>query len=361
MGKTDKSKSVVATSTAAVSKKRPKKSIDGVSKSRKSVSKVKPVAKPKVIAPVAPTVSVTKPTMSDVVHPSQHRRQPQPSTTLMRRAVHKPHINVSAQSGRVSAPLNTNGTLVVPSTAIDSKMSVSSVDIMRLNRAKHVPKSKLVTRFNPQPAAFIASEPLQITAPSKSTVSTIPSTAAKDDIFTKAIHTANAHAQPKVPASRYKKHRFGNAGKVAGITAATLSIALIVGVLVYQNMSSIKLQLASSKAGFAATLPSQKPSGYSLANFSAASGIVSAHFRSNSDTTRTFTITEKESTWDSAALRDNYVRNNASNYQVVESGGRTIYLYNGNTATWVSGGIWYLVTNADSLSNADLIALATSM
>jgi hypothetical protein len=72
-------------------------------------------------------------------------------------------------------------------------------------------------------------------------------------------------------------------------------------------------------------------------------------------------LTEKTSAWNSATLRDNFVASNAKTYQTVETGGRTIYLYGQNQASWVNGGIWYQVQSNGALSNHQLVELATSL
>ena len=48
------------------------------------------------------------------------------------------------------------------------------------------------------------------------------------------------------------------------------------------------------------------------------------------------------------------------NYQVVVGGGRTVYLYGSRNATWVNNGLWYVLQGNDSLSNQQLVQLATS-
>lgn len=352
-GKTTQTKRASKARTGAVSKKRTK-SVDGVSRAS---------SKSKVLAPktkVTPATVVKKPTMSDVVHPSsaKHAHHPvQRSQTLMRSTVHKPE---AAKRPHITAPIDRNGVLV--KTPLPAKLSVNDVDTQRLKHAQATPKSKLVTRFNDTGAAYVPIVPAPaIPTAARPVMTPAPTPVShQNDIFTAALHAATSHQQPPVKQHFKKQHR-GPARRILAVSGAALTAVLLIGLVVSQNMTSIRLQLASSKAGFSATVPSNQPSGFGLSKFSAAANEVTAHYTSNSDNDRRFTITEKPSTWDSATLRDSYVKQITQNYQIVEESGRTVFLYNNDTATWVNGGIWYIISGANSLSNKQLIDLATSM
>ena len=87
---------------------------------------------------------------------------------------------------------------------------------------------------------------------------------------------------------------------------------------------------------------------------------MAAQFHSNSDG-RGYTITQKRSSLDSGSLRDGFVAPTDAHYQEAEAGGLTIYLYGNRNATWVNGGIWYVVQANGSFSDRQLIELATSL
>jgi hypothetical protein len=70
---------------------------------------------------------------------------------------------------------------------------------------------------------------------------------------------------------------------------------------------------------------------------------------------------QKQSTWDSTALHDNFVAAKNGSYQTIQSAGRTIYTYGNGNATWVNSGVWYQVTSNGSLKMNDLVNLANSM
>jgi hypothetical protein len=297
--------------------------------------------------------------MNDVVPKKggQHlSRHVQASNTLMRTAVHKPTAPVRH---RVTMPIDMSKTLA--RAAVPAKLSVGEVDTLRLRHAKAIKKSTLVTRFTSSTGAFQPTTPMAPTQLStvQPAAPTIPATSHSTDLFISAMNAATSHEQPHQKAASHKRRRRG--GRIIAISAATLSVIAVGSLMVFQNMGNIRLQLASSKAGFSASIPTYNPSGFGLKDFSASTGIVQANFKSNSDSSRNFTITEKPSSWDSDTLRDSYVRQTTQNYQVVQSAGRTVYIYNTDTATWVNGGIWYIVNGNGSLSNNQLIRLATSL
>ncbi len=332
---------------------RKRRSIDGIASpaTAKQAATVMPVSNAAAMPPI--TNPAKRPTMHDVVRPTkQTSRQLEHSKTLMRSAVHKP---IPAPRHHVTTPLPSH----LAAVTVAPKLSVAAVNNRRLRHASAINKSKLVTRFSDTTGTFQPTAPRQFSPVAKPIMAPTP-VSKSNDMFMSALNAATSHQQSPVKLHAHKQSR-RRGSTIMAVSVATLGVALLLGFVVSQNMGSIRLQLASSKAGFTASVPTHKPSGFSLGNFSASAGVVTAHFHSNSDNDRKFTITEKPSGWDSTALRDSYVKQVTLNYQVVESAGRTIYLYDGDSATWVSGGVWYLVTGASSLSNSQLIQLATSM
>ncbi|HXR49659.1 MAG TPA: hypothetical protein VN778_01380, partial [Verrucomicrobiae bacterium] len=128
----------------------------------------------------------------------------------------------------------------------------------------------------------------------------------------------------------------------------------------YANLTSIQLQVASSKAGFTANLPSYQPIGYSFAHLNYSPGNVAMQFQSNSDS-RAYAISEKLSAWDSQTLRSDFVAGIGQDYQTVQTAGHTLYVYGKNNATWVNSGIWYQIKSDGALSVHQLVELASSM
>lgn len=126
-------------------------------------------------------------------------------------------------------------------------------------------------------------------------------------------------------------------------------------------MSGLKLHMASAKAGFAASLPGNKPAGYHLGQLNSSAGVVAMNYKSNSDEDRKFSITQKTSSWDSNTLRDLYVQPADKDYSIVETNGLTVFIYGDNSATWVNNGVWYVVHGNGSLSDNQLLDIAKSL
>lgn len=283
-------------------------------------------------------------------HAQQH------SKTLMRTTVHKPAPGLKRH---VKAVARTDILAKQPDVKIVPKLSIAHVDAKRLKRASTMAKSQLISRFSDAgvKSRVITEPPTFITEASQPLVSypaSLQTAKPSLDIFEKALMRATAHQQPK---HRVKtKHRRGY-----NIATAALAVILLGGFLAYQNVANLTMSHASAKAGFQASLPGYRPSGFALGNFTYSPGSVAVNFHSNSDD-RSFAVIEKVSDWDSQALRDSFLASSAgSDYQAVQVGGRTVYIYKQSNATWVSGGVWYQIQSGGSLSPQQLVKLAASM
>lgn len=85
------------------------------------------------------------------------------------------------------------------------------------------------------------------------------------------------------------------------------------------------------------------------------------NYSSNSDE-REFTITQRDSNWNSETLKSNYVLGASTEApQTYEDKGRTIYLFGEGAATWVSNGIWYEIKGDSKLTPDQLVRIATSL
>lgn len=304
------------------------------------------------------TSSINKPSMHDVVRQpakSASAHKPIPSKTLMRHAVKKPSKpakkTIKAQGPSYALDKAPLGDVVV-------SKSVKSLDHKKLQHAAKIPKSGLITHFSAitSDANLQAdSTPLPQTKPIPQTpppAKTKPQTTS--ELLEHAIRQANSHEQPPAdkPHSRHKR-------RVRASIASAMAVMLLAFVG-YQEIPNLRLNLASAKAGFNASMPSYKPAGYGLGQLSYSPGVVATKFTSNSDE-RSYTLTQKTSAWNSQALRDNFVTNTSHSYQTVETGGRTIFIYGNGSATWVNGGVWYIIQSDGSLTSHQLVELAKSI
>ncbi len=313
---------------------------------------------------------------SDIKH-----HQPQKGKTLVRRIVHKPQVSmkpaIKVQPPSEIAAASVND-LAKP---LARKLSAANVDPSRAIRAVAASKSTHIRRFQPQrstvqPAAnphphqtsdanlaairsaLSATSAQPAAAPALSP--SAPHTAGtqterpETDIFEAAIAHATSHEQPAH--AHAKRSRRARVNMLAGVVA----LVILGGFITYLNLPGIEMRVASVRVGFHAELPSYKPTGYALQGGvnTSSDGKVTVSFRSGDSG---YTISQQPSNWNSQTLLENYVTATASNHQTITSQGRTIYLYNGNNATWVDGGVRYEISGNAPLSANDIVKLATSI
>ena len=292
-------------------------------------------------APNTQPASDRKPSASK----SMHSHKPQPSKTLRRDVLKKPVIHprqiIDADTG-----------------IMRTKLSVPTIDKSKLRAARSIAKSKSVSRFGsqhlnppyiPSLSAMVSPDPVlshKLSAP-------------KSDFLMIAINKAASHQQPLHKLT--KSRRRSMAGRIAGVSSVVLGVLILVGILGYQNLNNLKIDSASVRAGFAASLPARQPSGFTLSDINSNPGEVAVNFLNNSDPSRKVSLTEKPSNWDSTTLLSNYVSSVSNNYRVIQSNNQTVYILENNSATWVGGGVWYLLSGIQSLSNAQLVDLVSSI
>ena len=282
------------------------------------------------------------------------RRKIEPSHTLMRTAVKKPKV---APKHSLKAHGHTDKLAQVPKHVVSHKPSAHSVNERRLSHAKRINKSQAVAKFSKTTAStFVAPKPAPKApshiAPPKPIAHHPKST---NDMLQQAIDHATSHRQPAI------KKRMTRPKRIGSVAALGVASFILIGFVISQSMPTINVKLASAKAGIEAGIPGYQPAGYHLGDLKYGAGVVAMNFNSNSDQDRKYQVTQKASEWDSTTLRDLYVQSNDKNFSTVESGGRTLYIYGKNNATWVDNGIWYQVQSTGSLSNRQLVDIAKSL
>jgi len=322
-----------------------------------------PAASHQLTAPPAP-----KPASRDVARQPAKRaasRTPAPSHTLMRQAVRKPD---SSLKRRHKAQGDTDALALRRLSEVIVKPSALSLDEQRLQHAKQIPRSRLISRFpaitsdsgSPSAAKAPSTGAAQVRRPYQlargSQPAKQPRTSA--DILQRAVEQAASRLEP-APAPQ-KSRRHDRLKRNTGIGAAIALSVVVLGVIVTQNLSNVRLQMASSKAGFNVSLPNYHPAGYDLGQLNYSQGVAAAEFHSNSDSD-TYSITQKSSSWDSSALLDNFIQPSYAQHQTVSASGLTIYIYGDSDATWVNGGVWYIIQSNGSLNDRQLVDLATSL
>lgn len=308
-----------------------------------------------------PAVHSVKTAHHAVRHPakSSSAHAPSPPRTLMRHAVKKPGPGLKRQH---KAQGQLDALTPQPSSEILLNAAVGRLDEKRLHHAKQIPRSRLISHFPSLTAAPRRSAEPPISLPRRPanhgngrqpTAPQPQRPAPTAELLNRAVERATSHLQPPPPRSRHARLK-----NRASIGAAIGLSVVVLGLIVVQNQNGARLQMASAKAGFDVSLPGYRPAGFDLGQLNYSSGAVAAQFSGPNGSH--YTITQKKSSWDSQALLNNFVAADYAGYQTVASGGRVIYLYGDHNVTWVSDGVWYVIQADGSVSDQQLIDLATS-
>lgn len=176
-----------------------------------------------------------------------------------------------------------------------------------------------------------------------------------------AIQKAVASAQTVTKKEKTKKKMNIGFGRVLLAMACATAAVFAIVYFVNLNMPDISLKVAALQTGIQASYPSYVPRDYSLSNITSESGKVTINFI-NANSGDYFTITEEQSSWDSNALLNNYVKDTyEENYDTIREQGLTIYV-SGSNATWVNGGVVYkLASSTGSLTKKQIKAIAVSL
>ncbi len=332
--------------------------------------------KPKISAPKTPSSS-TSGTDGFVSRPSplksSIKRQPHnisrtahKSKTLVRRIVNKPHTTPEKK------------------TPIDSRPQIKKttpVNQSREQRAKTAPKSSLISRFgvgktekttkySPLPISVPPKEipatkhdsPRNISKTSESqTISSRPKTSS---VLENAINNSQSHKN----ATHKKTPRTHKLAKKLKLKPGFLNISMFIvaglllgGYFAYNNVPNLAMKVASTRAGINGTVPAYQAGGFSFNGpIEYQVGQVTIKYRSNSDD-RSYVITQKKSEWNSDALLSNHVSTNSRSYQLLQEKGKTIYIYDGDSASWIDDGVWYEINGQSSLSANQVIKIANSL
>lgn len=225
-----------------------------------------------------------------------------------------------------------------------------------------------VQQTSQTPAPLAPVTPIQPLNPSPAPVGPAPTSAVMPG---QVVTTIEANKKLLTPAALAKadpvtarKEAFAlalaNAPKRSSLTSAIAAVAVVVvmgGYIWLQNVPKLAVHTASAKAGFDASLPSYVPSSYTMQHdVSAGPGHITLAFSSPSG--NNLIINQQKTSWDSQSLLDNYVSKQSSGYLTVNNQGLTIYLYNGDAASWVNQGVWYSIQGNNQLNREQLLKIA---
>jgi hypothetical protein len=304
-------------------------------------------------------------TFMDIIGPRTNnpapRVKPEHSETLMRSAVTRPVPVVDEPTNQVtrittsaSRPDLTSAATLTDRSPLISHYSPANQDMSP--EAAAVPVAAFPSMEAPAAAApTIEESPMDASGEAVAVAAEQPGL----NIFNNALKTPYEYSRPIAKSGS----KWQAAKKLSGWSVLGIVVVGIIagGIFVNSNLSKFEFYLASSRAGFSATLPAVRPSGYNLNGISTSAGAIEASFKSNSDS-RNYTISEKTSSMSSGELLNSYLESKAGmNYQTISTSSNTIYVYDGHDATWVNNGIWYVVQDNNALSNHQIIDIANSM
>lgn len=330
-----------------------------------------PVQQPSVHKPVMDGFvrihkDVSKVRSSTVVHAAKTSVTPQRSKTLMRHVVKKPTEPLLKTANQPSQ--QTAKKVFTPKATVTVR--TSSVPQHRQHLANTVQKSAHVKKFGTAVSEYTPVRPVVAplhvqAAPPATPPVTYKQHTKTSDLLERALQAAEGHKQ------QYNEPRLRIHHKIAkkiGVNARTIVVSMTVlaglvfgGLYAYQNVPKLAMRVAASRAGFNATLPDYNPSGFSFNGpVQYAEGQVTIGYKSNTDD-RQYRLTQKTTDWTSESLLNNYIISAEKSYQTYQDNGRTIYIYDDNNATWVSGGVWYQIEGDSELTTDQLVRIASSL
>jgi hypothetical protein len=243
----------------------------------------------------------------------------------------------------------------------------------RLARAATVSKSDMIKRFvkpvgaahEPEPATVVAPAPIPaaipvpIPMPTTAPATPEPIPVVQPTELPKLAATQLDGLKNLIPSEPAQPTAHKPNPKA--VLATTLAIAIMGGYIWMHNVGNLTITAAAQKAGISATLPSYVPASYSLSGpISYGPGYLTMQFSSPSSP-GPLVLTQRRTEWSSASLLELYVTPKAKDYVTVQTQGLTVYVYNGNQATWVNRGMQYIVEGDTRLSKEQVIKIAESL
>ena len=293
--------------------------------------------------------------------PHKTRKKTPPATALHQAQQKSKKLHAAAAKKSAPKAIKAVATKTTASSEANSQVAshrAAFINEKRADRAKQYQKSQSINKFS-QLSQMIqaAASPTVDTTPAVQ----VPTPRVEAQPEPRRPEPADVPAEEKIKQPNWFSRMRQRQPKLLPTVAGVAVVLLLAGYVTYLNLPNMALRVAASRAGFDASLPGYKPAGFSLDGPIAYSpGQITIQFSSNSDE-RTFTLAQRESTWDSQSLLDNYVVRENKKYATFQEKGLTVYVYDNSNATWVDGGIWYTITGDSLLSSEQLLKIAGSL
>lgn len=276
--------------------------------------------------------------------------------TLMRSSVQKP---LPSKIHGVRANSKSIG------EAVQAVIQQQDLHKKRLDHAKQISKSKSISKFGDGTDVFVSkkySTSLGV-QPAPSLPAANPNSHAQEPhhgpsyhMVQTAIHKAVSHQQTAV-----KKHnkKLGISRRAINIGAISAIAVIIAGFTAIHNSANMAMKVAASRSGVTGSLPGYKPAGFSLKPLQYDRGQIVLTYLSNSDSNRSYSITQTSSNWSNSDLEQRHLAANPSSYHKYNYNGSVFYVHDGD-ATWIKNGTWYNLSSQAQLSNDQLLKVASS-
>lgn len=194
----------------------------------------------------------------------------------------------------------------------------------------------------------------------KEALNAVATTAAEDKQSPKDNTTTKTKPNRKGKSKSKAKNNDRGKRLALAFACATACVAVLV-LLVNLNMPDIAVKIKSMENGINASYPAYVPRDFEMVGVTSESGVLKMDFK-NIKEGSAFTISEEKSSWDSAALQNNYVKKEwGEDFTVTHEQGITVFMSN-NESVWVNGGLLYKIkTEGKALTKKQIRNIVVSL
>lgn len=287
-------------------------------------------------------------------------RKVQNSTTLNRKYVQKP--NQKDKGSEVEIAVKRNAKIQHFDVA---PMQTEQISPDKTARKIQIQDEQPIAPAQPHPIQTAANQRIQRQKQARAQAAPkLSAKQLKDQAIQKALASSSRTIDRAVAKENKKQQKAKLHFSIGRVVLALSCAAAAVMAIVYfvgLNMPDISMRVAAIQTGIEASYPSYVPRGFNLSDLSSEAGKVTLNFQ-NSETGGAFSLSEENSSWDSNALLNNFVKSEyRDNYSIVREQGLTIYVSDSDAA-WVNGGVVYkLKTTQGELTKKQIRSIAVSL
>lgn len=288
---------------------------------------------------------------------SSIKRVPERSKTLMRSVVKKPSTKMQKTDSVKNHNLTPNyarafRAKITPKNDKVRKFGLLSSKDRAQSAKDRTITAEIITRRAPQ-ARTISSA----SASAQTTAVELTSHQQLERLLDYALHRADAHKQALKHSAKKPWHKVKGLPKWLSIAAVFFVFGGVGGFIVWKNVPAVPLKVAASRAQINASLPSYTPAGFNYAgHIEVKAGAITIPY---TDSSKSYTVTQKASKMDSSSLADTALPKNVPTQTLDASGHAPVFGYTDNdnsVATCVSGGVQTIVSGNIDTDSAQKVA-----